>query len=67
VIRQAAVVAIYPAYSAYWAARYALLQPTWPRRVGMFMMFLPVIAFMSLIWLGTAFLLCGAIQVMLGR
>jgi hypothetical protein len=42
---------IYPAYAIYWIARYSGLQPTWPRRIGMFVTFIPVLSIMTVFWL----------------
>lgn len=65
-IRQVRVVAIYPVYSVYWAGRYALLQPTWPRRIGMFVTFLPAIGLMSLLWLGALMVTFGIVRAFVG-
>jgi len=61
-IYNALICAIYPAYSLYWVAQYAALQPTWPRKIGMFITFLPVLAFTTLMWLGAVGLLYAALR-----
>jgi hypothetical protein len=66
VIRSAAIVAIYPVYVVYSVGQYALLQPTWPRRIGMFVTFLPVFTFVTLLWLGALMMIFGIIRALLG-
>jgi hypothetical protein len=45
-------------------ARYAGEQPTWPRKIGMFLTFLPALAFATLLWgdvVGFAYALARAL------
>ncbi len=42
----------YPLCWGLGVARHASRQPTWPRRIGLFASFVPVLLFHSLLWLG---------------
>jgi hypothetical protein len=59
------IVIAYPVVGIYWIIRYANLQPTWPRKIGMFVTFIPVWAFGSLLWFGTIGLLYGFARILL--
>lgn len=42
----------YPLWWGFGVARHASRQPTWPRKIGLFASFVPVLLFHSLLWLG---------------
>ncbi len=61
----------YPLWWGLGVARYASLQPSWPRRIGLFASFVPILLFHSLLWLGalvaTSAVLLDVLHLSLGK
>ncbi len=51
----------FPVWWVLGVARYARLQPTWPRKIGLFLTFTPLLLFYSLIWLGALTVASGVL------
>ncbi len=58
---------VFPIWWTLGVARHASLQPTWPRKIGLFASFVPVLLFHSLLWLGALALAWGILVDVLHR